>query len=212
MLPYKVTFVAGHVAPWEERWRRRRAARRLFRDASKSFSTPPSETLLRFSCCATSLLSMSYSWMSDRSEFREALSGDALPITERRHLSVGDRRSRDSVEVLFPLGQSLDERGSSRLAVRSKCEEDLLEDAVPLVRWILQMFREPRLFEVHDVFTAARGSADQDQAPKDHRNVQHHLLGDHSAKRESEHVARPHAETIEESGGMLRHVGNGRRH
>ena len=74
------------------------------------------------------------------------------------------------------------------------------------------MRREPRLFEVHDVFTATRGGADQDQAPKDRWTVEHHLLGDHSAKRESEDIARPHTETIEESGGMLRHACNGRRH
>ena len=29
----------------------------------------------------------------DRAEFREALPGDALPITERRHLCIGDCRS-----------------------------------------------------------------------------------------------------------------------
>ena len=150
--------------------------------------------------------------MSDGSDFREALSRDAFPITERRHLRIGDRRSRDPVEVFFPLGQSFDERGSSRLAARSQREENLLEDAVALVRWILEMCREPRLFEVHDVFTATRGSAGQDQAPKDRRTLQHHVLGDHAAERKSEDIARSQAETIEEGGGMLRHARNGRRH
>ena len=84
--------------------------------------------------------------MSDGSDFRETLSGDAFPITERRHLRIGDRRSRNSVEVLLPLGQSLDERRSSRLAARSQREEDLLENAVALVRWILQMLSRASAF------------------------------------------------------------------
>ena len=62
------------------------------------------------------------------------------------------------------------------------------------------------------MFTATRGSAGQDQAPKDRRTLQHHVLGDHAAERKSEDIARSQAETIEEGGGMLRHARNGRRH
>ncbi len=39
--------------------------------------------------------------MSDGSGFREALSGDAFPITKRCHLRIGDRRSRVPVEISF---------------------------------------------------------------------------------------------------------------
>ena len=74
------------------------------------------------------------------------------------------------------------------------------------------MFREPRLFEVHDVLAAARRGTDEDQTPKDRGTVEHHLLGDHAAERESEDIARSHAESVEERDDMLRHAGDGCRH
>jgi len=57
-----------------------------------------------------------------------------------------------------------------------------------------------------------RCSADHDRPSKDGWTVEHHLLGDHAAKREPVHVTRLDAETIKESGGMLCHATNSRRH
>ena len=42
--------------------------------------------------------------------------------------------------------------------------------------------------------------------------VEHHLLGDHAAERESEHIARIHADSVEERDDVLRHACDGRRH
>src|SRR4029077_13006660 len=98
----------------------------------------------------------------NRAEIRETLSGKAFPIAERCDLCSSDLWSRHSVEILVPLPQSLDERGAGGLAARSEREENLLQDAVPFVRWILQMLREPWLLEMHDVLAAARGGPDQD--------------------------------------------------
>jgi len=39
--------------------------------------------------------------------------------------------------------------------------------------------------------------------------VEHHLLGDQAAERESEDIARIHAESVEERDDMLRHAGDG---
>src|SRR4030095_15426312 len=58
----------------------------------KSFSTPPSEILLRFSCCATSLLSMSYSSRFRRSSGGvgfSALRGVPVQLLERGRRPVG---------------------------------------------------------------------------------------------------------------------------
>jgi len=65
---------------------------------------------------------------------------------------------------------------------------------------------------VAQLCAAARRSADEDQAPKDPWTLKDHLLGDHSAERESEYVARADAETIEEGGRVLRHPRYGGRH
>jgi hypothetical protein len=51
----------------------------------------------------------------NRSEIRETIAGKTLPVAERCHLRIGDLRSRDSVEILVPLRQSLDERDASGL-------------------------------------------------------------------------------------------------
>ena len=47
--------------------------------------------------------------MSDGSQFGETLADDAFSVTEGRHVCIRDRRSRDSVEVLGPLGQARNE-------------------------------------------------------------------------------------------------------
>src|SRR2546427_6708847 len=43
-------------------------------------------------------------------------------------------------------------------------EEDLLQDGVATILWILDMLREARLLEMHDVLTAARSRANEDRS------------------------------------------------
>jgi len=92
--------------------------------------------------------------MADGVEFREALRGEALPLTECRHLRISATSGpRHAVQVVFsaqPIAQRTRLRPPWPLAVSVK--KIFCRTTVPLVRGILQMCREPRLFEVHDVF------------------------------------------------------------
>ena len=125
----------------------------------------------------------------DTLEIGEAGPGELLPLTKRRDLRAGDIRSRWRVEILCALGKPLDKRSASRLARRCRGKEDLLQHGVSLERRITEVPRQTRFFEVHDVLAAARGGPDENHPAEDRGAVERHLLRDHSAERESEHVA-----------------------
>jgi len=57
-----------------------------------------------------------------------------------------------------------------------------------------------------------RRGADEDHTPEDGWMVEHHLLSDHAAERESEDIARVHADSVEKRDDVLRHACDGRRH
>ena len=56
-------------------------------------------------------------------------------------------------------------------------------------RPLLDVLREARLFQVHDVLAATRSRTDEDHATNDRRSVLGHLLRDHTAEGEAENVA-----------------------
>jgi hypothetical protein len=64
--------------------------------------------------------------------------------------------------------------------------------------------------EVHNVLTAPRTGADQNQLAKDRGAFEGHLLRNHSAEREAEHIACLQFQTVQESECMRRHAGDGR--
>jgi hypothetical protein len=90
-------------------------ALRLFRDASKSFCTSSSEPFRRFSCRATSLLSMSYSSRFNSSGRVISGRGMKIPASRPRHVTrfgVLERRrpvalSRNSLTVLIVMWPTL---------------------------------------------------------------------------------------------------------
>src|SRR5438093_199438 len=69
------------------------------------------------------------------------------------------------------------------------CEEDLLQDGIATILRILDVLREARFLEMHDVLAAARSRAHEDHTMNDRRSVLGHLLRDHTSERETENVA-----------------------
>ncbi len=149
--------------------------------------------------------------MADGLELCESVALECLPLPERRNLRVRDIRARDGVAILFALQEPLDERLGRRLARGRRPEEDLLQDVVPLVRRVLNVFREVRLFDVHDVLAAARGGPHQDHSPKNRRPILHHLKRDHPAEGVPEDVAPFDSKRLQKGQWMSRHFGNRRR-
>jgi hypothetical protein len=95
-------------------------------------------------------------------------------------------------------------------------KEDLLQDGKPAILRILEVLREAWLLEMHNVLTAARSRADEDHTTNDRRAVLGHLLGDHPAQRETEHVAGLYSKSVKKghcvfchSGDRLRDVAGG---
>src|SRR5258705_390043 len=79
---------------------------------------------------------------------------------------------------------------------------------VATILWILDMLREARLLEVHDVLAAARSRAHEDHTTKDRRPVLGHLLGDHPTERETENVARLYSKSVQKGHGVFCHSGD----
>src|SRR5438552_7045573 len=119
----------------------------------------------------------------------KALAGVALPIAKCGQLCAGNVRPGGRLAVFFSLHQSRDERLAGGLARRRRREEDLLQDGEPAILRILEVLREARLLQMHDILTAARSRANEDHTTKDRRPVLGHLLGDHPTERETENVA-----------------------
>src|ERR1700674_1553410 len=122
--------------------------------------------------------------MTNALQVGEALAGETFPLAKRRDLCGTNIRSRRRLAVVLSLHQSRDERRASRLTRCCRREEDLLENCIALILWILDVLRQARLLEMHDVLAAARSRADKDHATKDRRPVLRHLLGDHAAEGE----------------------------
>ena len=76
----------------------------------------------------------------------------------------------------------------------------------------MKEFREARLFEMHDILTAAWGRSDEDHLAKHFRNVQRHPLSDYPAKRKSQNITCLDPERTEKRSGVFRHPRHCRRH
>src|SRR6266487_1339978 len=83
----------------------------------------------------------------DGLEFGESLALELLPLTECRHLSVRDLGARGRIPVILALHDPPDECLSRTLTRGRRCEEDLLQDIVPLIRWVLDALRQARFLE-----------------------------------------------------------------
>src|SRR6267378_1058090 len=146
--------------------------------------------------------------MTNALQVGKALARIALPLAKRGQLCAGNVRPGGRLAVVLSLHQSRDERRAGGLARRRRREEDLLQDGKPAILRILEVLREARLLEMHDVLAAARSRANEDHTTKDRRPVLGHLLGDHTAEREPEHVAGPYAKPIEKGHGVFCHSGD----
>src|SRR5712675_2296427 len=98
--------------------------------------------------------------MTNALQVSEALAREPLPLAKRGQLCAGNIRPGGWFAVFLPQHQSRDERLAGGLARRRRREEDLSQDRVAAILWILDVLREAWLLEMHDVLTAARSGAD----------------------------------------------------
>src|SRR6188768_3213198 len=145
-------------------------------------------------------------------QLSEALALELLPVTKGGHLGCRHLGSRSSIEILLALCQPFNECLTRRLARCGRCKEELLQDGVPLELWVLEVPRQARLLEMHDVFAPTRSGAYENHPPNDRGTIQCHLQGDHPAQREPEHIAAGQAQCVQKSEGVLRHGGDRSRH
>src|SRR2546428_11238237 len=134
--------------------------------------------------------------MTNALQVGKALARVPLPLSKRGQLCAGNVRPGGRLAVVLSLHQSRDERFASGLARGRRREEDLLQDGKPAILRILEVLRQARLLEMHDVLAAARSRADEDQTTNDRRPVLGHLLGDHPTEREPEHVAGLYSKSV----------------
>src|SRR6266850_6075251 len=134
--------------------------------------------------------------MTNALQVGKALAHQPLPLAKRGQLCAGNVRPGGRLAVFRSLHQSPDERLAGGLAGGRGCKEDLLQDGKPAILRILEVLREARLLEMHDVLTAARSRANEDHTTKDGRSVLGHLLGDHTTERETENVAGLYAKSV----------------
>src|SRR6266699_27805 len=149
--------------------------------------------------------------MTNAPQVSKALARVALPLAKRGQLCAGNVRPGGRLAVFRSLHQSRDERLAGGLARGRGREEDLLQDGKPAILRILEVLREARLLEMHDVLTAARSGAHEDHTTKDRRPVLGHLLGDHATERETENVAGLDSKSVEKGHGVFCHSGDRRR-
>src|SRR5258708_4171440 len=98
--------------------------------------------------------------MTDALQVGKALARIALPLAKRGQLCAGNVRPGGRLAPFLALHQSRDERRGGGLARGRRREEDLLQDGKPAILRILEVLREARLLEVHDVLAAPRSRAD----------------------------------------------------
>src|SRR6267154_1766244 len=146
--------------------------------------------------------------MTNSLQIGEALARETLPLAKRRQLCGANVRPRGRLAVVLSLHQSCDECRASSLARCRWSEEDLLQNCIALILRILDVFRQARLLEMHDVLAAARSRADEDHVTNDRRSVLGHLLGEHTAKGETEDVAGRDTEAVEEGQDVPGHFGH----
>ena len=146
--------------------------------------------------------------MPDGPEFGESLALEPFPLAECRYLSARDLRTRDWIEVVFALRDPSDECLTRGLTRGRRCEEDLFQDIVPSVRWILDALRQARFLEMHNVFAASRRRSYQDYPPKDRRSVLHHLQCDHPTEGVPDDVARLYSKFVQKGHRVFRHSGD----
>src|SRR5262249_20256549 len=102
--------------------------------------------------------------MTDVLQIGEPGPSRLLPLTKGRHLRGGDEWSGRRVEALRSLREPLDKPSASRLARRSRCEEDLLQHRVSLEGRVTEVSGQTGFLQVHDVFAAARRGPDKNHA------------------------------------------------
>src|SRR5438093_4294764 len=113
--------------------------------------------------------------MTNALQVGKTLARVALPLAKRGQLCAGNVRPGGWLAVVLALHQSRDERLAGGLARRRRREEDLAQDGKRAILRILDVLREAWLLEMHDVLTAARSRAHEDQTTKDRRSVLGHL-------------------------------------
>src|SRR5207245_3523054 len=111
------------------------------------------------------------------------------------------------VEILVSLGQPHDKGCTRRLARRRRRKEDLLQHCVSLQGRITAVPCQTRFLKVHDVLTAARRGPDENYPAENRAAILRHLLCDHSAERESDHVTAVHSQAVQEVQRMRRQSG-----
>ena len=127
--------------------------------------------------------------VTQASQVREALAGEALPLAERGNLRLAtfgpEGGSRSSFRCISLAMNASPAAWLVRVGVKK-----IFSRRRSRVPRILEVLGEARFFEVHDVLAAARRRTDEDHPTKDRRPVLRDLLGDHAAEREPEDVAR----------------------
>src|SRR5213594_2917702 len=92
--------------------------------------------------------------------------------------------------------------------------QQMAQDRPSILRRMILVGTAPRggedimLLEMHDVLTAARSRAHEDQTTKDRRSVLGHLLGDHPTERETENVAGLYSKSVKKGHGVFCHSGD----
>src|SRR3984885_8549800 len=82
--------------------------------------------------------------LANGSQIGKSLAFEGFPLTECRYLSGRDLRTRGWIEVVFALGEPLDKGLTQGLTRGRRCEEDLFQNVVSSVRWILNGLRQAR--------------------------------------------------------------------
>src|SRR5258708_4287727 len=100
--------------------------------------------------------------MTNALQVGEALAREPLPLAKRGKLCGANVRSGGRLAVVLALQQSCDKRRTGGLARDRRREEDLLQHGIAAILRILDVLREARLLEMHDVLAAARSCADED--------------------------------------------------
>src|SRR6516162_3454007 len=151
-------------------------------------------------------------WLADAFQVREALARELLPVMKRGHLGPGHLPPGARLPVLLSLRKPSNECLPGCLARRGRRKEYFLQDRVSSKLRVVEVLRQTRFFEVHDVFSSSRSSTHKDHSPKDRRALLRHLLCDHTAKRESEDVTGRYTQAVQKTQGMHRHAGHSFRH
>src|SRR5258705_690432 len=94
--------------------------------------------------------------MTNALQVGKALARVALPLAKRGQLCAGNVRPGGRLAVFLALHQSRDERRAGGLARRRRREEDLLQDGVATIMWVLEILREARLLDMRLILTYSR--------------------------------------------------------